>query len=137
MAALAGSSAVAEEIEASGEARFTISHSDCRRVAVHVPSPDIAYKPGVDADGNPVVPADLDPGPNFSVPEPLVIHLGLPLATLTDLGLDARLDAAEVDFGRIVWRDGRLYWNDQPLDSSAGNAVARACRDLLAGEKSK
>lgn len=136
-AASAGGLAAAQEVEDLGEAGFTVSLEDCRPVTVHVPSPDTAYKPGVDAEGNPVVPADLDPRPDFSVSEPLIIRLSLPLAALADLGLDPRLDEAEVDLGRIVWREGRLYWNGRPLDSAAQNAVARACRDLLADEETE
>lgn len=132
-ASFLGGVATAGEGEGNGD--FTISLEDCRRVTVHVPSPDIAYKPGVDAEGNPVVPADLDSGPDFSVPAPLIIRLSLPLGDLTNLGLDSRLDAAEVDLGRIEWRAGKLFWNGQPLDQAGENAVARACRDLLAEEK--
>ncbi len=41
---------------------ITITKLDCSRVISHTPAPDVAYKPGVDVRGKPVVSADADPG---------------------------------------------------------------------------
>ncbi|KIL99011.1 hypothetical protein CCC_02461 [Paramagnetospirillum magnetotacticum MS-1] len=46
----------------SGPVVITISKLDCSRVISHTPAPDVAYKPGVDVRGKPVVSADTDPG---------------------------------------------------------------------------
>jgi hypothetical protein len=46
----------------SGPVVITISKLDCSRVIQHSPAPDVAYKPGVDVRGKPVVGADTDPG---------------------------------------------------------------------------
>lgn len=46
----------------SGPMVITISKLDCSRVIRHTPAPDVAYKPGVDVHGKPVVSADTDPG---------------------------------------------------------------------------
>lgn len=45
----------------SGPMVITISKLDCSRVIQHTPAADVAYKPGVDVHGKPVVPADADP----------------------------------------------------------------------------
>ncbi|CUW40443.1 protein of unknown function [Magnetospirillum sp. XM-1] len=45
----------------SGPMVITISKPDCSRLVSHTPSADVAYKPGVDVRGRPVVPADADP----------------------------------------------------------------------------
>lgn len=45
----------------AGPMVITISKPDCSRLIQHVPAPDVAYKPGVDVRGRPVVPADADP----------------------------------------------------------------------------
>jgi hypothetical protein len=40
---------------------ITITKTDCSRLIQHQPAPDVAYKPGVDVRGRPVVSADADP----------------------------------------------------------------------------
>lgn len=45
----------------SGPMVITISKPDCSRLIQHVPSGDVAYKPGVDVRGRPVASADADP----------------------------------------------------------------------------
>ncbi|WP_096704403.1 hypothetical protein [Magnetospirillum sp. 15-1] len=45
----------------SGPMVITISRLDCSRVIQHTPAADVAYKPGVDVHGKPVVSADADP----------------------------------------------------------------------------
>ncbi|MCH7832571.1 MAG: hypothetical protein IIC55_06830, partial [Proteobacteria bacterium] len=40
------------------ETKITITKKDCRRLVRHTASADVAYRPGVDAYGRKVVPAD-------------------------------------------------------------------------------
>jgi hypothetical protein len=40
---------------------ITISKHDCSRLIAHYPSPDVAYRPGVDVRGRPVASAEADP----------------------------------------------------------------------------
>ncbi len=51
-AMFAAATAVAEET------KITITKKDCRRLVRHTASADVAYRPGVDAYGRTVVPAD-------------------------------------------------------------------------------
>jgi len=47
----------------SGKAQtVVVTKADCQRLVRHVPSPDVEYRPGQDAHGRPVVPADLNGG---------------------------------------------------------------------------
>jgi len=46
--------------QAKGGNEIKIDAEACRYAVSHVPSADTEYKPGVDADGNPVAPADLE-----------------------------------------------------------------------------
>src|SRR5690606_14696963 len=52
---------------AAGSA-ITVKEGDCRLLVKHVPSPDVAYRPGVDVNGDPVAPADLDGGYRVALP---------------------------------------------------------------------
>jgi hypothetical protein len=62
LAALLGAGATAGAAD-PGVIRASIDPRTCRLLEQHVPAPDVAYVPGVDASGHPVVPADLTPPP--------------------------------------------------------------------------
>lgn len=51
----------------------------CQVLATHVPADDVAYKAGVDVNGNAVVPADLNAQP-FTVPDVIKVLLDMNLA---------------------------------------------------------
>ena len=105
---------------------------DCRRAVAHVPAPDVAYRPGVDAYGRSVAPADLDGGGSgVQTPERVVIALGIPLADLLGGAVPPRLGAADVEIGRVVFEGGRLTYNGQPLSDPAAQVVVERCRRLL------
>ncbi|MBI3444383.1 MAG: hypothetical protein HY055_03230 [Magnetospirillum sp.] len=60
---LTGWGAAAQQVSSgSGPMVITITKTDCSRLIQHTPAPDVAYKPGVDVRGKPVVSADTDPG---------------------------------------------------------------------------
>lgn len=51
----------------------------CRQLVDHVASPDVKYKPGTDAQGRKVAPADLKPRANIKVPETITIPITVDL----------------------------------------------------------
>ncbi len=51
--------APAPAIQAPSQAEVRITRQDCQRLVHHVPAADVAYRPGVDVHGKPVVAADL------------------------------------------------------------------------------
>ncbi len=55
--------------------KVRITKRDCQRIIRHVASAGVAYKPGVDVRGNPVVPADADG--NFTIPLPDVFEFNI------------------------------------------------------------
>ncbi|MFQ3623795.1 MAG: hypothetical protein SNJ73_09640, partial [Acetobacteraceae bacterium] len=69
--------AVLPPLAASASAQ-TITAAECRLIAQHVPAADVAFRPGVDARGRRVAPADLSP-PVEIVPErfPIVLSVDL------------------------------------------------------------
>ena len=61
---VAGSGAVSAQQVSGGSGGplvISITKADCSRLISHVPAPDVAYTPGVDVRGKPVVSADADP----------------------------------------------------------------------------
>lgn len=53
----------------SGKVTVKMSPRDCRRLVRRHPSGDVAYRPGVDVRGKPVVPADLGGGSRLKLPK--------------------------------------------------------------------
>ena len=97
------------------------------------------YVPGVDAKGNAVAPADLQPepgvasadlprGPAAVKPDDIRIELDARLAARFGVpagGDDARLGRTVL--GTITVRDGRAYFNGAPLEPDLTASVASAC----------
>lgn len=113
---------------AGGEAT-RLSEADCRLLARHVPAADVAYRPGVDVRGKPVVPADASPYGRIPTPQQVAIDLSLPLR---DLGREPsrRLAGAEVQLGRasLDLASNQLVFNGEPLTEPLLAQLVAACR---------
>lgn len=92
-----------------------IDTSKCRFATRHEPAPDVAYKPGVDVDGNPVVPADINGSQVFQPPARVPIRLLIPLSELLD-NPPAGLGDTNIDLGllEVEIATGRLFLNGKP-----------------------
>lgn len=110
---------------ASPVGALTIAERDCRRLERHVPAPDVAYRPGVDARGRPVAPADLHP-PVAILPERLAIDLGVDLRQRLGLPPDLIVD---LPLGIISVENGTVLFNGRPLAPHAAAALAAACAE--------
>jgi hypothetical protein len=111
-----------------------MTRADCARLIEHVPAPDVAYQPGVDAYGRAVVPADLAGGAQIQVPETL--HIPIEIDLLDRFGIPANPDLYESDIpiGEVVYRNGRLSFNGQPLQDDAAAELSRRCQDIMYGK---
>ncbi len=112
-----------------------VTGADCRRLVAHVPDPGVAYQPGVDVRGRPVVPADLGGAPRLKLPEEIEVPVTLEM--LARYGLPAnsklyKLDDTLIGIARIRVRDGRAWFNGEPLGSAEEHALTEACRELAA-----
>jgi hypothetical protein len=111
------------------DGRIVVTREMCSQLSVqYQPAPDVAYRPGTDVDGRPVVPADL---PNSGAS-----YGGLGSATSTDIliapragGLNQRGVIGETYVGRVtVDPSGHVAINGQPI----GPQDQTALRDLCA-----
>ncbi len=131
---LAASPAHAHE----GKAEVTIARADCARLVEHVPAPDVAYHPGVDAYGRAVAPADLPGGLNgglqIEVPETLHIPIEIDLQERFGIPANPALYKSDVPVGEVVHRNGRLSFNGQPLQDDAAAELTRRCQKILTGK---
>lgn len=116
----------------------------CRHWMVDTPpAPDVAFKPGLDAQGRPVAPADLEG--TLEIPSPkghVSLEAGLKSFLPTEDGdekvpapLDALEEKSSLDLGSVlVYEDGRTYLNGQPLFNEELWAFKKACQKLLSQE---
>ncbi|MFT5540142.1 MAG: hypothetical protein ACI82H_001668 [Alphaproteobacteria bacterium] len=109
---------------------ITVTTADCATLMRHVPSPDVAYKPGVDVHGKKVAPADL-PGSNpIAVPKIVNIPITIDLAARYGIPATSNLFKAEAYAGtaRVRVSDGRAWFNGKPLSSNDAHALAQLCQ---------
>ncbi len=117
----------------AADALININEENCRRVEKHTARDDVAYKPGVDVDGKPVVPADLDEN-RLKVPENIIIDLSIPLEDLykDPNQISDKIKSADVQIGIIEFNilSGKLKFNGQEIGDPALNAIAIECREV-------
>lgn len=117
---------------ATAGAAVQIAKRGCQRLVAYRPAPGVAYVPGADVRGRPVVPADLSGAPQIALPETIVIEIE---ADLQDrFGFPTRADSFEGDakLGTVqVAPDGTASFNGQPLQDDAQAALARRCQEIL------
>lgn len=83
----------------AGAGKVVVSTRDCARlVTEHTPAPDVAYRPGVDARGRKVVPADLNGGyPQIKAPREIEFDVRVDLRNfLGGPAADAQAQSAAV-----------------------------------------
>jgi hypothetical protein len=110
-------------------AEIAISRKDCERLVRHEPAPDVAYQPGVDVHGRPVVPADLGGGQQIQLPD--VIYIPIEVLFQDKYGIPANsvLYDATALVGVVSVRGNQVYFEDQPLTDPEIGALEEACRD--------
>jgi hypothetical protein len=107
---------------------IAVDPAACQWAVKHEPAPDVAYQPGVDVNGDPVVPADLDGGARLQMPQRIEIPLTARLAQLlprTGGGVRPRADAY---LGLLTVEGDQVLFNGQPLTDPAEDELAALCR---------
>jgi hypothetical protein len=90
-----------------------------------VPSAD--YKPGVDANGGAVAPADLPSTPPTPNVDNFPIEINQHLARRFNLPPGG---TAKAVLGYVTIRDNQAYFNGQRLNADQTSALAEACREV-------
>jgi hypothetical protein len=113
----------------AGGGPVAATEADCRLLERHAPAVDVAYKPGVDVRGKPVVPADASPYGQVATPQQVAIDLSLPLRDLV-AEPPARLGGAEVQVGQVTvdLATSQLAFNGRPLSDPELAQLVAACR---------
>lgn len=109
-------------------AEIAISRSDCERLVRHEPAPDVAYQPGVDVHGRPVVPADLGGGTQIELPEVIYIPIEVLIQDKYGIPANSVLYDASALVGVVSVRGDEVYFEDQLLGDPEITALEEACR---------
>ena len=112
----------------------TMNRADCARLVEHVPAPDVAYQPGVDAYGRAVVPADLNGVTPIQTPETLYIPIEIDLLDRFGIPAHPGLYESDIPIGEVVYQNGRLSFNGQPLQDEAAAELSRRCQNIMQGK---
>ncbi len=95
----------------------------CRPAMVHTPSSDVAYKPGVDVNGNEVASADVNSSPQIVSSTYTEVPLNIDLAKKLNLSQPAEM---VTNFGNLkVYNDGRVIYNGQDISSNVNSLCGR------------
>jgi len=133
-------SAVLLSVPAFGEdaaapiTKASVSLEDCKRVVKHTPRADVAYKPGVDVHGNPVVGAH-GPGEDpsqFPLPDKINIDFGFDLAG--KYGISGTGDqTATTDLFKVEYDLGMggLTVNGKRMNKDDSRAISKACKMMM------
>ena len=107
---------------------LVLSAEECAHITRHDPA-DAEYRPGVDARGRAVVPADLEDN-RMQLPDDLTIDLTALVFALLERAPPRGLGDTKIDLGKIVVHEsGLITYNGKPLGDTYQNAIAQACRE--------
>jgi len=127
---VAGAAAAPPQGSASvnADGRVVVSSSVCAAVVAHLPDAGVAYTPGVDAHGKPVVPADLPENNSRVNADSVPIELDLDLRKRFKIPTDARLFRRRAELGILSVQGNQVFFNGQPLAGGEASLLAAACR---------
>jgi hypothetical protein len=107
--------------------QVTIAESECRNLTTHTPSPDVKYRPGSDAQGRAVAPADLGNRQRIQPPKEFTIDVTRRLTRQNGIVTPFKNEANILQL-RVV--DGKVYYGDQQLTGDDQHAIAQACAEM-------
>lgn len=110
----------------------TIRAADCAQLVRHIAASDVVFEPGVDLQGRVVVPADLDGGVRIEPPGEFSIPINVDLQRSLGIPVDPNsYQTQNFTVGVVTWRDGRGFFNGQPLQSEQSANLAALCQERL------
>lgn len=109
----------------------SLNSSFCQALVKHVPDADVAYQPGVDVHGKPVVPADL-PGTNtLQIQQPITIPLTAGLMKILNFPTTSfpfnTMERTDINLGTLTVDGDKVFYNGQPLSDEQQDKLAVLC----------
>lgn len=115
----------------AAERTIAIARSDCELAVRYVTPPGVDYQPGVDVNGRPVVPGDLDGDHRLQLPDSIPVVITEDVRERFRVSPHSPLFDADAVVGIVELRlsDRRLTFNGVELSDPEANALAAMCRD--------
>ncbi len=119
-----------KESDAAKTVTVTISRSACDAIVAYKPDASVDYQPGIDVNGNAVTPAE---GPNatssqIEVPDVITFPVTLDFFEFAGISQPTGI-SGKGTLGEITYKNGQVYFNDQPIGNAAQNAdLIAACQ---------
>jgi hypothetical protein len=115
----------------AAERTIAIARSDCELAVRYVAPEGVDYQPGVDVNGRPVAPADLDDGRRLQLPESIPVFITEDTRKRFHVSHHSPLFDTDAVVGIVELRlsDRRLTFNGVELSDPEANALAAMCRD--------
>ncbi len=108
----------------------TVTDRECRQLVDYTASQDVNFKPGVDARGRAVAPADL-PSSSAQIQPPQNFTFDVN-TSLTGFGIPSNspIFQPQVGVGKVTVEDGgrRVLFNGQPIGNTEKSAIAELCK---------
>jgi hypothetical protein len=111
----------------AGAQSIVVTYDDCVELTQHIADADVKYRPDADPD---VVPADIGGRRRIQVPKEFVIPITVELEKRFGIPSNDQYKAEAV-IGAVEWKDGRAWFNGQPLGSDEQRVVGYLCRDRV------
>jgi hypothetical protein len=107
----------------------TVTRESCAVLTPHVAAADVEHRPERDVvNGKPVVPADLPGTSQPKIAEDYTIAITVEIERRFGIPVIPNEYKPEANIGTVALRDGRVYFNDQPLQDDAAAALAELCQ---------
>jgi hypothetical protein len=117
-------------IAVGADGRLVMSSGVCTVLAGLAPVvPGADYVPGVDVNGDPVVPADLPSGAPPLALENFPIEIGINLKKRFGVSAASQFFRGKAVVGLVTVRDGRAWFNGAPLADNERDMIAAACME--------
>lgn len=109
----------------------TVTRQTCADLVEQVPDADVEYKPGVDVNGDAVAPADLPGTPQIIVPQEFSIPITVNLGKRLGIPSTPNNFKAEAQIGVVTYKNGKAYFNGQPLQDPEAEALSKLCQQVM------
>jgi len=128
IAAVTGLFLVLYAPDASAGSKVSISKQQCQTLAKHKPVAGADYQAGVDSRGKKLKGegAEIGGGSIIKIPDEISFDYSIDLADKYGLGTSASADAT---MGKVTIKNGKAYWNGQPMDGGDQASLADACNN--------
>jgi len=110
---------------------IVVTYDDCVELTKHVPDADVKYRPDADPD---VAPADIGGRRRIQAPKEFRIPITVELAKRFGIPNNNQYKA-EAEIGVVEWKNGRAWFNGQPLGSDEERAIGYLCRERVNAQR--